>query len=423
MNNKSLKHKLDQLPNDFDREALWRRINLPQKKSRRKIKFLWFGASLLLILLINSALYLTKEKSLFIEGSYKELHQKQSIMQPEIATVHISPIKTVTDLESPNLSNKSKVNILKSDLENQIKTLNSTLNHQNNNTKKCPSIADQSIKQIPLLSGKESQDFEIINDQLKKRLIENRKIVSPEPLNGEINMGAQKSQIIERYYPIIKPFKSTSIWRGDCVHLGIGLSNDRHNFSNIEQAADRELIERNLESYSFVLGISKPIYGRWSLSLNLSHHISYTYLEKQIRSESQSVSLPNIIIMSVATDYKLYNNYRRTDLDFMLGHIITAGLWKFTTSAGIGYGANHSQSGHLYDNEFGLIPIDRDQNYKTSSGIYYQGKFSAQKRFNSHLGFGIDIWYQSERNLMEPNFQIHTIKPMGMNLSASYYLN
>jgi hypothetical protein len=423
----NLKDKLNSIPQDFDREKLWSKI---QDKKKKKKRFLWFW-----LLPIVAAFYFLMPTW---DLSLKEPLNKSLATASQISEVVLNnqENKENTNEEVSVLSNSipetSKTNdkIKKNTIESAyVKSKQNQINYQSNNSdihKKKNLISSNNYgynyKNENSFASKDIQSQNAINNIT---LTSMTKLTLDENLSRDIIGVASIRKLTLWQMTINSIFKDDHLetreiqpylkQRADYdlpfyFRFGVGVGKDIHNYKD----ADRKN-EKELESLTASIELEQFLTKKFSVSGALSYTRNTTNLRFEEEQSNIGFADGTLVNDRYITTYNLYNNYTRFDAALNLKYFMEVKQLVLSPSVGFGYNISSKVDGEILVDDRQLSPL-ASLGYKQSSGIFGELKMDIGYELDNNLIIGLSGNIQTKRYLDIE--EIHSIQPFQLSIFA-----
>ncbi|HLO54580.1 MAG TPA: hypothetical protein VK169_09835 [Saprospiraceae bacterium] len=467
MSENNLKNRMDDLYQDFDKEALWSRIE--SKKRKRKPIFWWvfgFGVFAVVVGIVfytidnanNTPIinqkhiaatqnHQTSAEDICSQTGSTSLESSNELEQSSIMTENQN---TNTIAESHPLTNAEPKSVIHSNIttvaENKTsdqKTLvskhyvnkNASLINANKNEH-----SQSIVKDTKVTNGKEIH-LKVKNEQIEETNLNDFQKVDQNTVVGRINNKENNEKtdmtnalsllpnsrlnyliIPSRNFtlPSISPIPKPKPIRtkNNILSVTFGIGIDHHRFPNTALGQYRQSLEKTLETRS--LGIQ---YERrrqsFSLIANLTAAQSETVLNHSTRSNTWRLVQDGRLINGWnGYQYKLYNQYQRLDADILLlYHIDIQNNWQLSPSLGLGLNLSSAQQGHFFDLEGNLLDLSERPEYTSNTGFYVVYGLKIRRYIQKDFIIDLRLFAQSKRRLTDPNYQGYeqSIRPLGIS--------
>lgn len=468
MSDNNLKNRMDDLYQDFDKEALWSRIE--SKKRKRKPIFWWvfgFGVFAVVVGIVfytidnanNTPIpnqnkiaatqnHQTSAEDICSQTGTTSLESSNELVQTSKMEGNLS---TNTITESHSLTNAALKSVIHSNItnvaenkKNDQKTLvlkhysnkNSSLINANINEHSQSIVKDTKVtndKEIHLKVKNQQIEETNLNDFQKveqntvvgrinnKENIENTDIANALSLlpNSQLNFLIIPSRnfILPSISPITKPKPIQT--KNNILSVTFGIGIDHHRFSNTALGQYRKSLEKTLETRSLGIQYERRMQS-FSLIANLTAAQSETVLNHSTRSNTWRLVQDGRLINGWnGYQYKLYNQNQRLDADIqLLYHVNIHGKWQLSLSIGLGLNLSSAQQGHFFDVEGNILDLSERPEYKSNTGIYVVYGLKIRRYIQKDFIINLHLFAQSKRNLTDPNYQGYeqSIRPLGISL-------
>lgn len=468
MSDNNLKNRMDDLYQDFDKEALWSRIE--SKKRKRKPIFWWvfgFGVFAVVVGIVfytidnanNTPIpnqnkiaatqnHQTSAEDICSQTGSTSLESSNELVQTSKMEGNLS---TNTITESQSLTNAAPKSDIHSNIitraenkKNDQKTLvskhygnkNSSLINANINEHSQSIVKDTKVtndKEIHLKVKNQQIEETNLNDFQKvdqntvvgrinnKENIENTDIANALSLlpNSQLNFLIIPSRnfTLPSILPITKP-KPIQI-KNNILSVTFGIGIDHQGFSNTALGQYRQSLEKTLETRSIGIQYERRMQS-FSLTANLNAAQSETVLNHSTRSNTWRLVQDGRLINGWnGYQYKLYNQYQRLDADMqLLYHYGIGNNWQLSPSIGLGLNLSSAQKGHFFDVEGNILDLSERPEYKSNTGIFVVYGLKIRRYIQKDFILDLRLFAQSKRRLTDPNYQSYeqSIQPIGISL-------
>ena len=475
-----LKNRMDDLHQDFDKEALWSKI---ESKERNRKPLFWgifaLGAFAVIlgILLINntSSNYAnqlnTKKKiashdyqtsldetcfQIFTtsDASFNEIvpttdeldkqknnslsltHPNKNYNIKTDAILPIIPPFTMNKKETKiKTSKQESINILtKKNVNNEgrSQTTNNKVEVIQSNNNYSPTLGientdDQfNISVNPNIKLQINQKSECTNDLATLKLIkksEQRVIENELFLLQTLKMPSlaipSRDLFINAILP--NPISEPLPAKYNIVGIALGLGMDHHRYSNTALGEHRQNIETALETRSLAVYYERSM-NLFSFTASLIASQNETVVDHSTKLNSwRLVEDGSIINGWEGYQYKLYNQYQRLDADVQMHYNIDlTDRWQFSPNLGFGINLGNSQHGNFFDREGKLQDLSKRSEYKSNTGAYITYGLRTRMYLNNDFIFDLQLFGQTERMLTKIDYQGYeqSIRPMGIRIGV-----
>ena len=447
MRNDNLRNKLNEMPQDFDQEALWSKIDLPKKKKRR---FFWLFTSGFLMLSAFGIWYVSSTimdqdsnvsiptESILADSktsskSLDQINSKQNVAVSESLTEHTDwGLNTKEDQSDQSINEtpiKNRQLVHDSEGSSQINYTNSKMASVQKNP---PSISvNVALKTVPE-SNYSNRSFLSSNKKLETSITESRP-----PAN-------QKSILTIPYlsYPSILLKSKSTFYKFDDMTLAmsfnpiedkkdngttkgweisaIGLYGiPNHDFGSSTNASKRAHEEEGLESISTGL-LGQYTVGRFQWSSGLLYNSHHTRVSNSIEDYAVLNSISTLKQSTTTSTYNLYNSYQHVDLNFGFGYrVLSLSNWQFVPSLWVGYSFNLKANGELFDEEDNLRSLNKLSEYADYSKWNTSLHLKIERRINESFSIGLHSYLNNRRRLAGFVAYDHTVLTYGFGLSLN----
>lgn len=423
----NLKDKLNSIPQDFDREKLWDKIQTKKKKKR----FLWIW--LFPILLASYFLIPTSKISLNQKFDKSIVNKAQFI-----------------EIESNTQENT----------ENTIEDIVALNNSISDKTEAIPYVNDEQVEseQFRFIQNLEVYQTDIgenetikKHDPLTKTLSEgrfgegiifttadNERLNAHENRTRNLTMDQGLNELNRRDLIGVTPIGQLSLWqtinsnlpKGKLevrdlepylierekydlpfyIRLGAGAGLDNHDYKDANRINEKEL-----ESVI----VSLELEQFFTKGLSFSGGLSFTRNTTNLRFEEELSNIGfvdgSLINDRHITSYNLYNNYTRFDATLNLKYLVRVEEFFIAPSVGFGYNLSSKVSGEFFEDGSQLIPIS-SLGYKSSNGSFGEFNLDIGYELKSNIILGISGKVQTSRIL--DNNEEHSINPIQLTVFA-----
>jgi|GEM_PF-5322285 len=450
MRNEDLKNKLDQRPIDFDREALWERIESQPEEKKRGLVWWWIGVAFLVILgLFCTRYYNNKTKSIALDKAITEVASDiNNDDENEIYKANVDKdtpseeVKDMTWAESESISSNDIDNgieiksieknvgkptpseAVSSDFSRQVKDSNNAIF----NVGSIGPIYNESATSS--LISHESQMDNFSRDQTQPEINSIQELnlsesitFSTDPIEfvfaAKLTFSRSK---IENGATPISSIKSTGVnWLSNTLAINMGIGSDMHQFDDDEKYRRSEL-ESNLESLVAHLSYHKYITKNWVLSMGLGYARSQTKIELTSLDSDQyvrSIQDGNTYITTTETSRKLFNQYSRWDADLSLGYEMRLGKWSFIPSVGRSINLNSTAKGDVINLDDEAIGLNDLSIYKDRTNSYWISRLNVNRSINDQIRVGLVGRVESSRSLTHSDHN-HSITPVSIRFRLEW---
>lgn len=417
-----LKDKLNSVPQDFDRENLWDKI---QSKKKRKRHFLWLWS--LPMFVLYGILFATWDSGL--------IESKDEISTAEISTLQTDNISAMNKKQEVSFMSSESNPKDSSEIRNSSDNLIiegtkkgyeiAQADHTYRIHKNTSSFVQKVSKKGGVTTRKSKESYTntyLANDDIMEPSGEHR--LSDEAVSlgeGEerslMVMGpigvlpltdlllvpkVARSQVEAKYAKPIH-LESAAYDLPFYIRVGAGVGVDRPVF---EQASRQN--EKGLEALVACIELEQFFTNRMSLSGGLSYARNTTNLRFE---ESQPLSRfveGSFTGDRLVTSYDLYNVYTRFDATLSLNYLFQFGDLTASPSFGFGYNLLSKADGDNREDGGKLEPLS-SLGYKESSGSFGEVRLGLQYELENRMILGVSGALQSSRNLDIDKH--HSIRP------------
>ncbi|HMR86632.1 MAG TPA: hypothetical protein PKD51_00685 [Saprospiraceae bacterium] len=467
MRDNNLKNRMDDLHQDFDKEALWSRIE--SKKSKRKPIFWWvigFGVFAVIVGITFYSIYDAKNTHITNKKYVTTLQKvqtssKDSCTQIESSSLH--PSNDIVHTSKLTLSQSTNINTEnhpltnaepKSKFHSNFKTV---AKNKKNDQKTLASKHYFNKNGSLIITNKNEHSQSIVNDtkaindkginlnvsnqQTQETDLNDFQKVTQNTLDEKINTHEKEenTEIANALsllpnsrlnYLIIssRNFNLPSVLliskpapiqtKNNILSVAFGIGKDHHCFSNNTLGKYRQSLEKTLETKSLGIQYERRIHS-FSLMANFTAAQSETELNHSTRSSNWRLVQDGSVINGWnGYQYKLYNQYQRLDADIqLLYHIDIYNKWQLSPSIGIGLNIQSAQQGHFFDVEGNLLDLSERLEYKSNTGIYLVYGLKIRRYIQKDFIIDLRLFAQSKRRLTDPNYTGYeqSIRPIGIS--------
>lgn len=428
----NLKNRMDHISQDFDRDALWNRIEQPNKR-KRKLAWIFLGSTILGLLLVTLLFYGSKSNQSLIP-----LEISNEVILLNTSKLKDNHAENVNQLDNKVVfksSNDITINESNHHLINDNNYHNSTNNHSNINKLKVQS-------QLQIKSQIRNQE-----NLIKMQAIDNSKINEHDysqpafSTNNRINNHTFNKQIVQinsielltlptiiinscqssiEDYELLtnQIITSESPFKRHNIYIYAGLGQDNHQFSNNPLGTYRNYFENSLENLSFGLHYNYKLNQHIFLASTLGFTQSQTNLKRSTKNTTwQSLGGQAINEVTSSTMYDLYNQYYRLDLSLQLGYILKIyDSWSLKPVIGFGINLHSLQNGEIWDTNLDLVNLRTRSEYKNKTGIYGSFGLQIEKSWVKGYVVGLNLEMQTTRNLVSKTNYTHQITPINAKI-------
>ena len=424
MRNENLKNELNNLPQDFDREALWNEIERPKRKKRRFI-FWFFGGFLFLLLGI---LYLDSRKSqeleiasaLVDETAIKDKNEN-SIWKDE-EPMYSNEIEDINGISQTPvlLQNENNTSINKNvpapesygiekRKENVLKPTQFPSDATNEGLVAYKEEHQQVFDNAKTQKRHQSVEFdESIN--LSRNLIE---IVALPQLVSSIMYENPISLSLESKIAANERLSKGKLTYGMSFASLIGRSN--HTFGSQQNSSYRENKENGLESISALLTGFIQV-NNWQFFSGLSFSSHNTRFESIDNDYEFLNGLNNTTFRNITTSYTLYNAYQHLDLTIGVGYIFSLNAkWRMQPELQLGYTTLLAAKGEILE-EGSLISLYSYEPYNNYSNWQGQANLKLSRSMNKNWSVGFMGYWRMDKVLARLEQNMHDVNEHGLGL-------
>jgi len=452
MRNENIKHELNEIPQDFDREQIWSSIQLPKKKQRRRWFFWMTLSGIVFILSVLLTVHLLEDDEKWNAKSAK-YQQIEEPLKTKIGGGDIEGASELVDEESESEKNGiSESTSKESDVENSVS--NSAY------TKKIdtPNVLDENgSKNFNVLGNIETKDQKkqflflesprtniIKNDNIK---VEDNQSISLLKVDDNSNAKEEERDFTggENLDNIIRSIPNLSLplsigYYSDyriepkfsiAVHNNIKnvskygvsffslLGTSNHNFGSSKYTEKRENDEKPLESISIGL-LGKKSIGKAVLYSGISFSRHNTHLTHQNKDHAILNSAEGQVNRIITTDYSLYNSYQYVDLVMGIGYEIPfSEKWSLTPSVQLGYSLDFTATGFLFNQFDEVENLTEITEYEDFGKWQGQTNLKISRDIGAQWEVGILAYLNTKKSLAGFDDDPHSVYSHGFGLSIS----
>jgi len=436
MKKRDLKNRLDEIPQSFDKEALWDRISDKKPERSRPIFWIWLVPAVMVAGLASLVWS--------IRLDHKTVAQSEGADLQDTATVIIESATDKTAVEvdqlaiaSPSAASHLQLNIPTSKpemleheqstaLEGTDATSSVTLTNRITNdnmplvqpehfsteliNSDLPSNQNTIKNTMPLYTNDISNDYSVYSaPSVPKSGVQPASAIISLGFHAPLlPMGVRKPivSVEAAPLPLLTEHRSAP-W---VIALGVSYGTESHNFTKSLPIGS----ESELEAIGANLLFSRNM-GRWRLGVGVSHVLGNTFLGHRTISSSYLPAFGQVVREFETTSYRLFNTYARTDLYLQTSY----GLRLFDRvevrpSISLGTNVLVVADGDYIGLDGELVDLSDD--YQDRLGLYGQVGLSISYRLSSRMSITAGISLQTKRSYKAD----HSISPKSANLSFYY---
>ena len=440
MKERNLKDGLDQIPQPFDRDALWERIAEEKPERRRPVFWLWLLPALLAVGVV--ALLWSQRLDGAEKGSAAaaqlEVPPAVGTQATESTQEAAAPPATISsELSRPDDEiNKNQLTTTARDYGNNTETApQSTIIEPEENAKITVSTKSQSDRVMQEVTSSlvpytpPSSRLTIKTDRVARSGADARALPADgavlaferpdtvqvysiasrdmEELQLPINLQGVKSGFAD--VPAVSSQSQLFPW---VVTIGSTYGKEQHQFT----AADPIGAETELEAIGLRLQVGRDI-GKWRLGVGVSYTRGNTMLEHSTTTTNYIPALARAVREVESTRYKLFNTYSRTDvfLDASYGLALTD-RFELRPSLGFGTGLLASADGHYFGTDGTMQELSSAASYGRRLGFFGTAGLNVDYRISRQLSLGLGLHMQTVRRYTDE----HSIKPWSLEVLTCY---
>jgi hypothetical protein len=437
MRHTKLKDKLDNVKQDFDKEALWQNIN---KRSKKRWSLLWlFGLFIGVIAVGSYAIskhYFTQDNNHSATNSASHENQlsteNYSSKSENNSNSHIT---LKPNQENASLNNAQNVVPSGNKIPKTNSMASSMLNEISNNTSQnkvsisSASLTGTLVDESKVAGVSQDENVQIYRDenltQVQSQFLEASHIeaasekvmekdLNPIDLINVLVISDWRDSITLAYVLNQDTKKQISVAKKNSIGLSVGLGLDHHAFSKF-----RTQFEKSLESRFLSVVYNRKVMGHFTLQTKFSYCHSQTNVSFTRVDTTLSLNVQNKAVKAWSGNkYDLYNQYQRLDAAISIGYDIEMGKsWQLRPSMGWGINIMHNEYGDTWDQEYSRQNIQFLKAYDKpmKSFLLYQIQLSKIMAKDYHLGLGFS--FQSKRFLASDALYSHQIRPMSIEVN------
>lgn len=446
MRNKELKNKLDQRPIDFDREALWERIESQPKKKNRAFIWWWFGGISIVVFSLLAGTYLKNTledkkvakvvatNQLNSQDDEMELSNADNIQYKKEVSSGLSSEKKRSEIhkkieseESTNLTHKDNiVSISPVDsmrLSEKKNSNNSVIFGKRNSLNKIDYIAPfaDRNRSASVVANNMAEHSDITN----LLDLESKDSITMTCDNIDFlfasDLSFDRPIIISNILPINSEISTFVIRPDNGLVFNFGIGSDIHQFDT-DQLYKRSSVENNLESMVAQVLYQKYFSENWVVMIGLGYSTSQTNISLTSLDDGQfirSVQDGNTYVITTETSRNLYNRYSRWDADISLGYEWQVGKWGLTPLVGRGINLKSMYDGEVINVNNDAVSLDDLELYDDRIDGYWNGKLRIDRYIDHGFKLGLMGGIESSRTLTSTDHR-HSITPVSLRLQLEW---
>lgn len=438
MKERNLKDELDQIPQPFDKDALWERI--AEEKPRRRRLVFWYWLVFAVVVFGFIALVWNQENdveptataSIAISDTDKEMSINTSadtaVENNSIAIENQSTslAQNLKNLAAPNIvkiESSQKNNLSNETANNLIKTSSKENSWQLSTQEKYTTYAGSISNTEPssFITNEPISLIDVIGESIKVQTVVNpnytigRHIEQigyvPVLSSGELQLPIKFLTARYTFMDVLEklPASNDRLW---ILAFGGNYGLEKHHFAKDIPIGS----ETELEAIGMNIQVGRKI-GKWRLGLGLNHVRGNTILAHNTSMTNFVPSLIRAIRETESTSYKLYNSYSRTDV-FVRGSYGLSLSSGFELRPSIGFGTNICSSAHgdYFSSSGEVQDLSKSINYKEGLGLFGSAGLSLAYSIHNNFSLSGGVSIETKRSYHTE----HSIRPLSFGLGASY---